>query len=283
MLHQAARVVVEELGGSLPASARDLRRLPGMGEYTSAAVASIGFGEAVPAVDANAARVLARVLGLRGDVSRAGRRRALESEARRLLDGERPGEFNQAMMELGALICSPVAPRCASCPVAPFCAAGASLDPAAYPGARARSRSIGFREAIGVVTRGADLLLAQQEHERGWWEGLWTLPRGPLSDGQDAAAVLAETILKRFGIACRFRGDRHERKYGVTRHRVTAVVLRGDCTGGSLKPAGGGEWVALHDAARLGLPAPHRAILDVLLDAEPSVPEDVGEHEGCDD
>lgn len=283
MFQSAARVVVNELGGVLPPSARDLCRLPGMGNYTSAAVASIGLGEAVPAVDANAARVLARVLGLKGDVSRADKRRTLEHEARRLLDPERPGDFNQAIMELGALACSPAAPDCRSCPIARFCVAGASSDPAAYPGPTAPVRSIALREAVGVVTRGARLLLAVQKHERGWWQGLWTLPRCPLDADEDAVTALAAAIRKRFGVGCRFEGERFERKYGVTRHRVTAVVLRGVWGGGDLIGTAGGKWISLDGAARLGLPAPHRAILDLLLEADASVPEHVGEHERCDD
>ncbi len=267
MLQSAARVVIDEIGGTLPTTARDLRRLPGMGDYTSAAVASIGFGEAVPAVDANAARVLARVLGLKGDTTRAEKRRVIESEARRLVDPRRPGDFNQAVMELGALVCAPSAPDCAGCPVARFCAAGGSPDPASYPGPASRQETVQLREAVAVVRRGAAVLLGLQEHERGWWQGLWTLPRSPLQPDDDPAAVLADVLGERFGVECRFAGDPVARMYRVTRHRVTALAMSGVWVEGALSETSRSKWMPQGELALIGMPAPDRAILGDLIGA----------------
>jgi A/G-specific adenine glycosylase len=265
MLRSAARVVVEELGGTIPATARGLRRLPGMGAYTSAAVASIGFGEAVPAVDANAARVLARVLGLRGDVSRAEGRRAIESEAGRLVDPRRPGDFNQGVMELGALVCTPSAPDCDGCPVARFCAAGASRDPASYPAPAASLRRVELREAIAVVRRGAAILLERQARARGWWQGLWILPRSPLRPGEDPRATLEAALLDRFGIRCRLADAPVERTYTVTNHRVTAVAFTGVWVEGAAGTECHARWVPPEELASIALPAPDRAIIDQTL------------------
>jgi A/G-specific adenine glycosylase len=262
MFQSAARVIIEELGGVLPTTARDLRRLPGVGGYTSAAVASIGFGEAAPAVDANAARVLARLLGLKGDASRAGTRRGIEAEAKRLVDPERPGDFNQAVMELGALVCTPSRPDCPGCPVACFCAAADSRDPASYPGPAAPRPTVDLREAVAVVRKGAAVLLARGEHERGWWQGLWTLPRSPLGPGEDPATVLSDLLAARFGIECRFARDHVERRYGVTRHRVTAVALGGVWIRGFVNDASRAAWVQHGELPLIAMPAPDRAIVD---------------------
>ena len=119
MLHRAVRFVAKELHGELPGSAAELRALPGIGEYTSAAIASIGFGEAVACVDGNVARVLTRV---RGWTERTAGVAKIRSAASELLDADRPGDFNQAMMELGATVCLPRGPLCLHCPVADLCA-----------------------------------------------------------------------------------------------------------------------------------------------------------------
>lgn len=267
MLRSAARVVVDELDGALPTTARDLRRLPGMGAYTSAAVASIGFGEAVPAVDANAARVLARILGLKGDASRAENRRVIESEARRLIDAERPGGFNQAVMELGALVCGPSAPDCPRCPVASFCVAGASPDPASYPGPAAPRETVELREAVAVVRRGAAVLLGRQEHERGWWEGLWTLPRSPVGPDDDPVTALNGVLRERFGVECRFTGRSIERKYRVTKHRVTALAFGGVWAAGAVGRAFRARWVREGELSLIAMPAPDCAIIDDLARA----------------
>ena len=121
MLHAAAKVVVREHGGKFPATAEELRALPGIGRYTAAAISSIAFGEPVAVVDGNVERVLQRVSGRR----LAGEE--LWQAAEELLDRKRPGDFNQAMMELGATVCTPRAPGCLICPVVELCATRGEL------------------------------------------------------------------------------------------------------------------------------------------------------------
>src|SRR5208282_5439296 len=121
MLHAAAKVIVRELGGEFPASEEALRELPGIGRYTAAAIASIAFGEPVAVVDGNVERVLQRLSGKR----LAGEE--LWEASTHLLDAKRPGDFNQAMMELGAVVCTPRAPACLTCPVAELCATHGEL------------------------------------------------------------------------------------------------------------------------------------------------------------
>ena len=132
-LLKAARCVVNDHGGRFPADAALLRRLPGVGPYTAAAVASIAFSLPEPAIDGNLTRVLSRARGIREDVSLPSVKRQLEQTARELISRERPGDFNQALMDLGAGICVPGTPDCASCPLMPQCSAYKEGDQEALP------------------------------------------------------------------------------------------------------------------------------------------------------
>src|SRR5271165_299423 len=134
MLHKAARFVAQELNGKLPSTAMELRALPGIGEYTCAAIASIGFGEPAACVDGNVARVLTRV---RGWTERTAVAAKIRKAAGELLDRNRPGDFNQAMMELGATVCLPRGPLCLQCPVVELCATRGEH----FVGARKKMRS----------------------------------------------------------------------------------------------------------------------------------------------
>ena len=165
MLHAAAKVVVREKGGKFPATAKDLRALPGVGRYTAAAIASIAFGEPAAVVDGNVERVLQRV---------SGRRLTGEDfwlQAERLLDRERPGDFNQAMMELGATVCTPRAPACLSCPVVELCATRGELAGSTKP-PRQKKREIHY----ALDCRNGSVFLVQRAPDARLMAGMWELP-----------------------------------------------------------------------------------------------------------
>src|SRR6266404_3812291 len=124
-LHRAAQTVVREYGGKLPRTAEGLRQLPGIGRYTAGAIASIAFDERTPLVDGNVARVFARIFAIRANVKSPRTLDCLWNLAENLLPDTNAGEFNQALMELGALVCTPVNPRCAACPMRRVCLAKA--------------------------------------------------------------------------------------------------------------------------------------------------------------
>jgi A/G-specific adenine glycosylase len=164
-MHAAAQAMVDEHGGELPRTAAVLRNLPGFGPYTAAAVASIAFGEPVAVVDGNVERVLSRLLAW----PKPDRRQAWAA-AQQLLMPERPGDFNQAMMELGATVCLPQVPLCACCPVSQWCKTR-GLGPA-KPSARRLHREAHYR----VARRGAAVFLVQRDHELALMPGMWELP-----------------------------------------------------------------------------------------------------------
>jgi len=164
MMHAAAKQVVAEYGGDFPATYDALRGLPGIGRYTAAAIASIAGNEPRAVVDGNVERVVARLAG------RVVPTPQVWDFAERVLDVKRPGDFNQAMMELGALVCTPVGPRCGECPVREFCRAQGEL--------KTRAQAPRRRKVVGYVyarERGR-VLLVQREVQARLMAGMWELP-----------------------------------------------------------------------------------------------------------
>ena len=177
MMHAAAKVIVREHGGNFPKTIEALQALPGIGRYTAAAIASIAFGVPVAVVDGNVERVLQRV---------AGRRMAGEElwrAANDVLDAKRPGDFNQAMMELGAVICTPRAPTCLTCPVIAVCATRGELK-ALTKTVSQNKRDIHY----ALHRRGSEVFLVQRARHASLMAGMWELPE--LSGTQDGAGPL---------------------------------------------------------------------------------------------
>ncbi len=208
MLHRAAQFVAAELGGRLPGNSAELRSLPGIGDYTAAAVASIGFGERIAVVDGNVQRVLTRLAGL-APLSVRGRTAdevakplgsdkrgphvsaaAMQALAQQLVDRRRPGDFNQAMMELGATLCLPTGPHCLVCPVSRYCATRG--EHAAAPRAAMLSRRADYA-FIARVRRGTAarintyVLLEHRADSLTLMPGMWELP--PIPDGASPAGA----------------------------------------------------------------------------------------------
>ena len=184
-LHRAAQAVVKLHAGRLPASAQALAALPGFGRYTVGAVASIAFGLPEPVVDGNVARVLSRLYAVAGPPGEPERERALWAHASRLVQGERPGDFNQAVMELGATVCRVAQPLCLLCPVRAHCQALLQGKVDVLPPPRAAKPRQKLRLAVAVARRRGRLLLARRP-ARGLFGGLWELPSVELADAAEA-------------------------------------------------------------------------------------------------
>ena len=180
-LRRAAMEVVRR--GGFPRSAKEWQKLPGVGAYTAAAVASIAYHEAAPALDGNQARVLSRLLAFEGTVDTPQRLRA---QAEALIDRERPGDYNQALMDLGSGVCTPRAPKCGLCPVAAFCAARAGGDAESYPHL---PPPIARREVEVTVVLAylGGRVLVRRRPSKGLLAGLWEFPN-------DSAGTLAEVL-----------------------------------------------------------------------------------------
>jgi A/G-specific adenine glycosylase len=197
-LHEGARVVVERHAGRLPRDHAALLALPGIGAYSAGAIASIAFGERQPLVDGNVIRVLSRHFGLRGDPGKAPLKRELWRLAGELVPAERPGDFNQALMELGATVCTPRATECARCPLAQQCKARELDLVDTLPELPPRAKPTRVRVATVVVRDDRRVLLMQQPASAPRWAGLWTFPhveRAARESAKDAARRAARELL----------------------------------------------------------------------------------------
>ena len=179
-LLRTARLLAASHGGRFPDDPAALDGLPGLGRYTRNAVLSQAFDRRLPILEANSRRVLCRLFGRTGDPRRGPEQRWLWAAAEALLPPRRVGDFNQALMELGALVCTPAAPRCAECPLAADCAARRLGLQDAIPARTPPPEPMEVREAAVVVRRGERVLLLQRPAE-GRWASLWEFPHGPLA------------------------------------------------------------------------------------------------------
>lgn len=224
-LHAAARAVAA--AGGFPGDAAGWRALPGVGDYTAAAVASIAYGEPVPVLDGNVERVMARLLARDGDPRRAAQRRELRAAAAALLVAGRAGDSNQALMELGATVCRPRAPRCGACPLAADCRGRESGRPEDFPAPRARRAVERLRLVMAVAERDGRVLLFRRPEGSSLLGGTWELPwceEPPMAaDGSEPSAASAE-LERRYGGRWRLGVRCGAVRHGIT-HRALEVAI----------------------------------------------------------
>ena len=261
-LHRAARLVMERHAGRLPDDVDALRKLPGIGRYTAGALASIAFDKPAPIVDGNVARVLARLLAIDGDLRGPANQARLWSEAEALARGEDPGALNQGLMELGATVCTPRAPRCTACPCARHCAARAQGRAEELP-VRTRPTEVSRVEAVAVFLERHDRVLAVQRPQRGLLGGLWELPGGELRNREAPARALARTLSEGLGLGVRDTEPLGTIEHAFTHRLLRVHVFRGTAGAGRVRRAGwhAHRWVSRSALAALPLGGPTRKAL----------------------
>ncbi len=267
-LHAAAKAIVRDHGGRIPADAETLATLPGIGAYTAGAVASIAYGEAVPAVDGNVIRVLSRLYRIGSDVTRPAGRREVEEVARTLVPAERPGAFNQALMELGATVCVPRRPACGACPLRDVCLAFRDGLQSSLPRS-ARKRPPTLVSVAFAYLRVRDRTLLVRRPDGELLGGLWALPGGEIGAGRETAEALRALVEGQTGLRVRVLEDVARVAHTFSHRRWRGVVLRCE-TRGSATVSGPVRWVDDREAARLPLVPAHRKILQGIR-SQPSL------------
>lgn len=261
-LQRCAQLVTDRMAGRLPSDVAALRALPGIGEYTAGAIASIVYGVRTPAVDGNVERVVSRLCGIREDIGIPSVRRRLRTEAAALVPEERPGDFNQAMMELGARICQP-APRCEACPIQRACDAYGAGDADALPIKQRKAPQRILPRGIALVTRQGRILLYRREEKL--LHGLWCFP--DFDRATDAGGI--ERMLRAQGITARFVAAHGEAKHVFT-HLIWQMHLHHFEASSDACPAGW-RWATHEELHALPMPTAvkaARAIAEALLRAE---------------
>ncbi len=202
-LQRAAQVILERFGGELPSDLEELRSLPGIGEYTAGAIASIAFGKPTPAVDGNVLRVVCRLLECRDDIGNPATKRRISEALQQIYPPTRCGDFTQSLMELGATVCLPGgAPRCEACPLAEWCKARQHGSAGELPVKNAAKPRRIEEKTIFLLRAGEQIALRRRE-DQGLLAGLWEFPAVP--GNLNSAGALEQ--LQKWGITCRNLAD----------------------------------------------------------------------------
>jgi A/G-specific adenine glycosylase len=239
-LHRCAKTIVGKLGGKLPIGPDALRLLPGIGRYTANAIAVFAFNKSLPIVEANTARVLTRLFNIRAPIDSSDGRQKLWKLSAKLVPQKGGRDFQNAMMDLGALICTAYNPRCQICPVKKFCCA---RDPASLPRKRKRPAIVPLTESHSLSAKAGAVLLERCPHR---WRGMWMLPALKL-DGLKPSSLGRPVYVSTFPF---------------THHRVNLRVFR--------QPpreidAAGQRWFRMDALGAIPIPSPHRRAINALL------------------
>jgi A/G-specific adenine glycosylase len=264
-LLRSARRLVEEHGGSFPRDPDSLAGLPGLGEYTRNAVLSQAFDLRLPILEANTQRVLSRLFGREEDPRQGPARRWLWQAAEALLPARRAGEFNQALMELGSLVCTLTAPRCGECPIAPRCSAFAQGKQEEIPARTPRPAVTLVRESAVVVRRAGKVLLVQRP-AAGRWASLWEFPHRELTEGESHEQAAERLTAELAGVEARLGSKALTIEHGVTRFRITLVCFESEYESGEFRPGFyvQGAWVEPAKLADYPVSSPQRQLARAL-------------------
>jgi A/G-specific adenine glycosylase len=254
-LHAAARIIAADHSGHFPRSVDELRKLPGIGRYTAGAIASIAFDQRAPILEANTIRLLCRLIGYRDDPRSAGGQRLLWHVAEELLPQKHIAHFNQALMELGSLVCTPSEPECGLCPLSTLCAAHAAGLQQEIPRPKPRQNYTELREAAVIVRKNGRVLMRQcARGER--WAGLWDFPRFTAEiEGPQFAQEIITKLHDQTGVTCGSPVLLKTIKHGVTRYRITLECYQAAHVTGRPRATNGSavRWIPLADLPALPL------------------------------
>jgi A/G-specific adenine glycosylase len=267
LMHRAAKVMAEEWDGKLPSNHGDLLRMPGIGPYTAGAIASIAFGKRIPALDGNSKRVYARLFAVVGRTDGRGGEARISGLAQRLLPASDSGTFNQAIMDLGATLCTPRNPSCPLCPLTAFCLAFAKGLQARLPTPKKR-RGLPHKDmTASVITDRAGMLLIVKRPEHGLLPGLWKLPGGERCEEGTLAEALERRVLEELGVMIKVLEPVVSVKHTFTHFRMTLHAFRARIRNGKPKSLTCARlaWVRPADLAGYAFSKADRTIVHHLL------------------
>ena len=291
----AARQIMERHDGVFPSDTADIRALPGIGPYTAGAIASIAFGSMLPCVDANVERVISRLFNVDSPIKQEPAASHVRAWALRLVPEGKAREHNQAMMELGALVCGKK-PDCARCPLRDYCISQ-SLGVANERPVRGKAAAIHSIQTVAGVLRYGEKIFVQKRLPVGVWANLWEFPGGRIEANEDASSAIVREFMEETGFAVRV-----VQRYGCIRHGYTTYRLAQHCFGLELatlpdpKPgqepgqkseqeptdnpandppsapeltaASSARWVSREELNSLAMPTAHRKLAERLADAD---------------
>ena len=267
-LRKAAQTIVVDFDGAMPTSIESMQSLSGIGRYTAGAIASFAFGQQAAIVEANTARFYARLTGLDEELSKSSSQKRLWAFADAVVPAEKPGEFNQALMDLGATVCRAQEPLCSDCAVASFCNAFQTNRVGEIPVPKIRSVPTQLVEAYVAVERRNEVLL-QQRDETEWWSGLWDFPRFRESEGctmtdSQRLTWIATAAREQSGLELERINYVETMTHAVTRYRITLHCYRGQVVAGRKRSTQRLKWVPIADLREMPLTKTARRFVNRL-------------------
>jgi A/G-specific adenine glycosylase len=269
-LRRGAQQVLAEHGGRVPDSVDALLALPGVGRYTAGAIASIAYNVSAPIVDGNVIRVLSRLFALRGDPAKSPLKNRIWELAEALIPEGDARDFNPALMELGATICTPLNPKCGSCPVAEACEARRQGIQQELPETAARPKITPVSMVAALVWRGDRVLLVQRRPDESRWAGMWQFPNVEVAPDEGKPQAVRRAVAEAVGLDAEPGKRALLIRHGVTRFKITLEVYH--CTSAAGEPRALGCqawcWASAEDVEALALPKAHRNITRQIFGGE---------------
>ena len=269
-MRRAAQQVAQHRAGELPDTYEELLDLPGIGPYTAAAVSSIAFDRPHPVLDGNVTRVLCRLLRIEEDPRRTSTRARLIAAGETLISPRHPGDFNQALMELGAGVCTPLNPACECCPLQVWCRARQELDdPGRLPLRTPKKSRPHHHEVVGVIHCGSALLVTRRPSSA-MLGGLWELPGGRFKRGERPPAALRRTLREQLGIAVEAGRQLAEISHGYSHFTITLSAIAATIAAGDPRTCESADWrwAGAQELNDLPFDRAHRRLLDLLASLE---------------
>ena len=266
-LHETAKIVQKKFAGKFPDSRDELMKLPGIGRYTAGAIASIAFGKEEPVLDGNVKRILSRIFAMKDAVDSVIGEKKLWAIAASLVQGSgNPGDLNQALMELGALICLPENPQCIVCPAEKVCAAHRMKKETAFPVKDRRQKIEALETVAAIIWRNGRVLLEKQPLQNRWG-GLWTFPNWIFRNGQTETHFIKKQMKTDFKTQIENLKPRTQIEHGFTKYRVRLRVYEGqtkEVITNLPRSDRRGTWMDPKKLITLPLPRPHQKIAKLL-------------------
>jgi A/G-specific adenine glycosylase len=278
-LHKAAKVIVNEFGGEVPCEYQRLLTLPGIGPYTAAAIASVAGNFDVPVIDANVARVYARLFNIDAPVKEQKTQKRLREIAENLLPKGQARAYNQALMDFGGLVCTPKNPHCATCPVAVSCRALHAGTVAERPVLGPKKNIITVHKVAGLI-RWQEKIFIQQRKASDVWGGLWEFPGGEIATGEggingEPGAEVVSKILQDTGLSVALVKPLTMVMHQYTHHKIILhcflCALEGEKTEPMLRSACNSRWIFSDELDQFAFPAGPRKLIEYIRARQPDL------------
>lgn len=265
-LHKAAQLVVKDFNCEIPKDYTSFRSLPGVGDYSAAAVLSIAFNLPYAAVDGNIKRVLSRLFLMDNPVNDSSSIKVFQERADLILNRDKPGCFNQAMMELGATVCRPQSPTCVVCPVNSYCKAVKVGLQNEYPYRRKTEKSPEYNIAAGIIYKGSDILIIQRPLD-GLLGGLWEFPNGNLNNGETSEEACIRHISESTNLSVSNLNYLTQVKHAYTHFKIVVDAFECEYIHGDLQLNGpiDAKWIKVDELQDFPLPKATHKIIEKLI------------------